>query len=159
MQVYVDSHELETHEKSQGRPIKIGDTLSGLLYLDSILIYQMQGDRIVGDQILNLISINTTLNQKNQPLPSRLTKDKVERGFDLGINFLKRSSEKHYDYSFFTKEAINRDDFNCSMMKILSENLETIEASVWMSEPLLVLAAYITLFNHMLHHGRLQFKQ
>jgi len=65
MQVYMDNYELDMHENGCGRSLKIGDTLSGLFYLDSILMYQMLGDRIVGDQLLNLISINTSLNIKN----------------------------------------------------------------------------------------------
>jgi hypothetical protein len=44
------------------------------------------------------------------------------------------------------------------MMQIFCENLETIESSVWMSEPLLTFASYITVFNHMLNHGKLKFK-
>lgn len=65
---------------------------------------------------------------------------------------------KSYDYSFFSKDEVASDDFTCSMMNIFCENLETLESSVWMSEPLLTFASYITVFNHMLHHGKLKFK-
>jgi hypothetical protein len=104
IQLYIDSNELDKHSTCLGRKLKIGDTLTGLFYLDSVLNYQLINERYVGEQTLNLISINTEANTKTNPMPTKLTKEKIQEGFDLGINYLKRSSQKSYDYSFFTRE-------------------------------------------------------
>lgn len=73
----MDYNELDKHVACLDRQLKIGDTLTGLFYLDSILNYSLVNERYVGEQTLNLISINTEVNYKTDPIPTRLTKEKI----------------------------------------------------------------------------------